>query len=263
MGQHPSAPVHINTHASARTHSIILSPSLVLYTPLLAAGDTACKKTEARKFPALILLTFSVTRHFSARRRSTHSVRDAASAERRLRLCGSPRPPQCQRTSELWAALGGYYRLLNQPFRSVIIETQKAAFRVRFSRISSPVLLSIILKEGRFSITPYAITFTAPLLTTSRAFKTRWRSTPKGLHFTTLYTRLIIKLASHSSLFFISAVVIRLRANAGEIHTSLCMFTCTVSRGHLGGNLFGVELIGALPGVICCLCVENSVVRKV
>lgn len=117
------------------------------------------------------------------------------SSREALRLCRSPRPPQCQRTSELWATLGGYYRLLNQPFRSVIIATQKAAFRVRFSRISSPVLLSIIPKEGRFSIAPYAITFTAPLLTT------RWRSAPKGLHFTTLYTRLIIKLASHSSLF--------------------------------------------------------------
>lgn len=89
MGQHPIAPVHINTHASARAHSIILSPSLVLYAPLLAAGDTACKKkTEARKFPALILLTFSVTRHFSARRRSTHSVRDAASVERCLQSGG-------------------------------------------------------------------------------------------------------------------------------------------------------------------------------
>lgn len=117
------------------------------------------------------------------------------------RPIGRPRPPQCQRTSELWAALCGYYRLLNQPFRFVIIETQKAAFRVWFSRLSSPVLLSIILKEGRFSVSPYAITFTAPLLTTRRVFKTRWRSAPKGLHFTTLYTRLIIKLASHSSLF--------------------------------------------------------------
>lgn len=74
---------------------------------------------------------------------------------------------------------------------------------------------------------------------------------------------LIIKLASHSSLCFISAVVIRLGANVGEIYTSLHVFTCTVSKGHLGGNLFGVELIGALPGVICCLCVENSMVRNV
>ena len=49
----------------------------------------------------------------------------------------------------------------------------------------------------------------------------------------------------------------------GEIYTSLSVFTCTVSRGHLGGNLFGVELIGGLPGVICCLCGENSVVRDV
>lgn len=74
---------------------------------------------------------------------------------------------------------------------------------------------------------------------------------------------LIIKLASHSSLCFISAVVIRLRANVGEIYTSLQVFTCTVSRGHLGGNLFGVGLIGALPGAICCVCVENRVVRNV
>lgn len=143
---------------------------------------------------------------------------------------------------------------------SVIITT---AVSVQFSRSSSPVLLLIILKEGSFGITPHALTWTVLLLKTNHVFKSH-EVMFQNLYILTLYMLLlIIKLASHSCLRFISAVVIRLRANVGEIYTSLHVFTCTVSRGHLGGNLFGVELIGALPGVICCLCVENSVVRNV
>lgn len=146
---------------------------------------------------------------------------------------------------------------------SVIVRTHEAAVRARFSRISSPVLLFIILKDGSFSITPHALTLAALLLKT-QSFQKASEVMFQNRYILTLYRLvLIIKLASHSSLCFISAVVIRLRANVGEIYTSLHVFTCTVSRGHLGGNLFGVELIGALPGVICCLCVENSVVRTV
>lgn len=48
----------------------------------------------------------------------------------------------------------------------------------------------------------------------------------------------------------------------GETYTSLRVFTCSVSRGQLGGNLFGVMLIGVLPGEMCCLRVKSHVARK-
>lgn len=47
------------------------------------------------------------------------------------------------------------------------------------------------------------------------------------------------------------------------IYTSLHVFTCSVSGGQLGGNLFRVMLIGVLHGVICCLSVENVMARNV
>lgn len=73
--------IHTNTHyvhTQARTHSIILSSTLVFYTPPPRCWRHRLWSTDARKFPALILLTFTVTRHFSAWRSSTHSVTDEA-----------------------------------------------------------------------------------------------------------------------------------------------------------------------------------------
>lgn len=51
--------------------------------------------------------------------------------------------------------------------------------------------------------------------------------------------------------------------SACVIYTSLLVFTCSVSGGQLGGNLFGVMLIGMLSGVICCLRAENDMTRYV
>lgn len=153
--------------------------------------------TDARKFPALILLTFSVTHRFSAWRHSTHSVRESASVETRL---GAPAasleaaptlqvsaPPLCQHISELWATFGAYYRLLNQPLVSVIITMHKAAFSAQFSRISSPFLLLIFLKEGRFGPMPHVLTLTVLLPKTNHVFKSQWGNVPKPLRFNTSY----------------------------------------------------------------------------
>lgn len=84
-GEHPIASIHINTCVCthAHPHSLILSPTLVFHPPSLLPA-TRLWNTDARKFPALISLTFSVTHHFSAWRHSTHSVREAARGETRL-----------------------------------------------------------------------------------------------------------------------------------------------------------------------------------
>lgn len=58
-------PIHTNTHIYVHT----LPP---------CCWRHRLWSTDARKFPALILLTFTVTRHFSAWRCSTHSVTDEA-----------------------------------------------------------------------------------------------------------------------------------------------------------------------------------------
>lgn len=71
-----------------------------------------------------------------------------------------------------------------------------------------------------------------------------------------------MRFVQHSSLVFISVMVIRLRGNVGETYTSLRVFTCSVSWGQLGGNLFGAMLIGALPADICRLRVKSHVARK-
>lgn len=138
-----------------------------------------------------------MTYHFSAWRHSTHSVREAASGETRLGAPAASRDaapilqisaaPLCQHTSELWATFGAYYRPLNQPFTSVIITMHTAAVTVQFSRISSPVLLLIILKEGSFGITPHALTSTVLLLKRYHVFKSQWCNVPEPLHFNTLY----------------------------------------------------------------------------
>ena len=79
----PLANAHKHTHTHTHTHTCshtLYNPLIhpCLFTPAspppLAAGDIACEARDARKFPALILLTFTVTRHFSAWRSSTHSV---------------------------------------------------------------------------------------------------------------------------------------------------------------------------------------------
>lgn len=66
----------------------------------------------------------------------------------------------------------------------------------------------------------------------------------------------------HSSLVFISVAVIRLRGNVGETYTSLRVFTCSVSWGQLGGNLFGAMLIGVLPADARRLRAKSHVARK-
>lgn len=125
----------VRTHA--RTHSVILSSTLVFYAPFSAAGDTACKARTLVNSPALILLTFAVTRRFAAWCCSTHSVTDEpptplsfASVETSLGAPAAHRSgllarrdrvaSKCQRTRELWGALASHYRRLNQAFMSVI-----------------------------------------------------------------------------------------------------------------------------------------------
>lgn len=57
-------------------------------------------------------------------------------------------------------------------------------------------------------------------------------------------------------------MVIRLRGNVGQTYTSLRVFTCSVSWGQQGGNLFGAMLIGVLPADVCRLRVKSHVARE-
>lgn len=87
--------------------------------------------TDARKFPALILLTFTVTRHFSAWRSSTHSVTDAArlSSARRgalalpqiiAQVSGSA-APECQHASKWCDTFGLNNRNVKQDCMCLIV----------------------------------------------------------------------------------------------------------------------------------------------
>lgn len=120
-------------HAHAHTHSITLSSTLVFYTPPDCCWRHRLWSTDGRKFPALILLTFTVTRHFSAWRSSTHSVTDeallasaemslgASAAHRSAFWLSGTRWPHSANTPQNYGPL---FRLndecLNQPFMSVI-----------------------------------------------------------------------------------------------------------------------------------------------
>lgn len=110
---------------------------------------------NARRSLALILLTFGVTHRFSAWCHSTHSVRKAARGQTRL---GAPaagresRPALCRPT----VSTQNYEPLLANIIDFYTITIHKAAFSVQFSRISSLVVLLILLKKGTFSIAPHA-----------------------------------------------------------------------------------------------------------
>lgn len=76
-------PTTKSTQKHIRSHTCLHTLCNPLIHPCLLHSPPCCWRhrlwsTDARKFPALILLTFTVTRHFSAWRSSTHSVTDEA-----------------------------------------------------------------------------------------------------------------------------------------------------------------------------------------